>query len=561
MMNLIINSISIVDLTSKEAKRIVFSPGKNMLTSGGNHLGKSVIMKSLYYTLGAEVFFPNPIKRINLLTFLDFSLNNINYRVARLKNSFVLYVTGKYVDTYTSIGSFEEKLSEIFNLEINLVGKDANGTIEKCPPAFYFLPYYIDQENGWAANSYSFNKMTQFDLPQRKNSYFFHLGALDNGYVTISKKTKSNDRLISTLEKENEKFKTVIETLTDGLDYTQMSFNINDLEQAIAIRKKDIGNLLDSITKTREKLVAAEDELLQISHEKDLISKYIKKKIPLDDSCTVDELLECPRCGMVFERTISNKLKKMYLIESLNNDYVAITAKENQLKRTIERLKNLFESEQKTLQSYENSLSVDQESYDVYMKSKATNEILSEYHRKIGENTTTIEKLKKENTEAHKQLGEYNKARNEAKATYQANFNRLIVTLDIPSDQIEEDSEPGSALIASGAYGPRCKIAQMLAFVETQHKNAFDTITFPLVIDSPNSLEQDKEHLESVIKTIFNWDKTDNQIIVASIEGKDVASAIANVNIIVLDNEKNHLLNKEDYVLYEEEISEIFMKF
>ena len=80
-------------------------------------------------------------------------------------------------------------------------------------------------------------------------------------------------------------------------------------------------------------------------------------------------------------------------------------------------------------------------------------------------------------------------------------------------------------------------------------------------VDSPNSLEQDKEHLESVIKTIFNWDKTDNQIIVASIEGKDVASAIANVNIIVLDNEKNHLLNKEDYVLYEEEISEIFMKF
>ena len=101
----------------------------------------------------------------------------------------------------------------------------------------------------------------------------------------------------------------------------------------------------------------------------------------------------------------------------------------------------------------------------------------------------------------------------------------------------------------------------MLAFVETQRKNAPDTITFPLVIDSPNSLEQDKEHLESVIKTIFNWGKTKNQIIVASIEGTDVASAIENVNIIVLDNDKNHLLNKEDYALYEEEISEVFMKF
>ena len=51
-MNLVVSSITMVDLTNKEAKRISFSPKKNLLTSTRNHLGKSVIMKSIYYTLG-----------------------------------------------------------------------------------------------------------------------------------------------------------------------------------------------------------------------------------------------------------------------------------------------------------------------------------------------------------------------------------------------------------------------------------------------------------------------------------------------------------------------------
>ena len=165
---MVVSSITMVDLTNKEAKRISFSPGKNMLTSAHNHLGKSVIMKSIYYTLGADVYYPTPIKRLNLLTYIDFLLNEQQYRIARLNNSFVLYCNGIFAGVYSSVGAFEEELCNLFNLEINLIGKDQDGTIVKCPPAFYYMPYYIDQENGWAVNSFSFNRITQFDMPQRK---------------------------------------------------------------------------------------------------------------------------------------------------------------------------------------------------------------------------------------------------------------------------------------------------------------------------------------------------------------------------------------------------------
>ena len=339
-MNLVISSVTMVDLTSKEAKRVSFSPEKNLLTSEHNHLGKSVIMKSIFYTLGAEVYFPHPIKRINLLTFIDFTLNEHFYRVSRLNGSFTLYCDGIFAGLFTSVSAFEEKLCELFHLEINLVSKDQEGTIVKCPPAFYYLPYYIDQENGWSTNSFSFDRMNQFDLPQRKNCYFFHLGVLDSGYVEISKRQKANDRQIILLEKENEKYLTVIETLQAGLDSTRMSFDTDALEHAISLRQKEIKKLLDELSQARTKLVEAEDQLVQLVHDKEVLSKYIKKKAPQTESID-DELIECPRCGMVFKRALTQRLEKVYLIESLHDDYTTLSEKQILLERKIARLKVL----------------------------------------------------------------------------------------------------------------------------------------------------------------------------------------------------------------------------
>ena len=559
-MNLIINSITMVDLTNKEAKRISFSAGKNMLTSEHNHLGKSVIMKSLYYTLGAEVYYPSPIKKLNLLTYIDFTYKEHLYRVARLRNSFVLYCDGLFVDSYSSVGDFEEKLSSIFDLEINLVGKDQNGTIVRCPPAFYYMPYYIDQENGWSANSFSFDRMTQFDLPQRKNSFFFHLGVFDNDYVNVSKRLKSNDRQIGVLVKENDKYSTVIETLNDGMDSTQMAFDIASLEHAISIRENEIKQVLDEIAKIRKQLVEAEDQFLQLTHDKEMLSKYIKKKSPIMEKSDT-ELMECPRCGMVFERTMTQKLEKLYLLESLHDDYVSISDNEAKIERKIIKLRDKFDRQQDLLENYEKSLADNREIYNTYLKSKATKQLLKDYRGQILANTEKIEKLRKDNAESKKLLGEYLTQKNKANESYMLKFSKLLVGLDIPKDQIEENSEPGSSIIASGAYGPRCKIAQMLAFVETQKTLTSEIITFPIVIDSPNALEQDKEHLDSVIRTILTWDKTDNQIIVASIQGRDIASTIPDVNMIELKNPQNHLFNADEYLSYESEISDIFTQF
>lgn len=196
-----------------------------------------------------------------------------------------------------------------------------------------------------------------------------------------------------------------------------------------------------------------------------------------------------------------------------------------------------------------------------YVKSKATNQLLKEYWDQISYNSSEIDRLRKDSAEINQRLSAYTQEKEQANTVYQGNLTRLLAGLDIPSDQVETESEPGTHLSASGAYGPRCKIAQMLAFVETQHSTAPDLITFPMVIDSPNVLEQDDEHLESIIRTLLTWDKTSNQIIVASIQGRNMASTIDDVKIITLDNPQNHLFDSAEYAEYEAEIAEIFTQF
>ena len=307
-------------------------------------------------------------------------------------------------------------------------------------------------------------------------------------------------------------------------------------------------------------MIGAEDLKIQKEHEKEVLSKYIKKSPPLAEASSYVSV-ECPRCGMVFEKSTAQQLEKLYLFESLHDDYANICKELQSLERRIAKLKRKFESKQQRLTEFECSLESDREAYDAYVKSKATSKMLDEYRGQIAANIAEIEHLRSENLGINKQLSVYGEEKDSINTSYLRHLSTLFAGLDVPADQIVDYSEPGSALIASGAYGPRCKIAQVLAFVETQRANAPELITFPIVIDSPNVLEQDDEHLDTVIRTLLTWDKTDNQVIIASIQGKETATELGNVNIISLTNEKNHLFNSTEYIVFEAEISKIFTQF
>ena len=79
MKNVYFKSIIIADLQSETARSQTFEKGFNVITSADNHVGKSSLLKSLYYTLGAEVKFDSVWTRQPKLYVLSLDVDGKEY--------------------------------------------------------------------------------------------------------------------------------------------------------------------------------------------------------------------------------------------------------------------------------------------------------------------------------------------------------------------------------------------------------------------------------------------------------------------------------------------------
>ncbi|MPN21632.1 hypothetical protein SDC9_169012 [bioreactor metagenome] len=220
-----------------------------------------------------------------------------------------------------------------------------------------------------------------------------------------------------------------------------------------------------------------------------------------------------------------------------------------------------FNSAQQRLNNLERSLKTEKSNYDIYLRAKATKSLIDEYSLHIEQDRREKKVLVDRRSGIRQELSKYAEMKKIASEVYTKNFDRLLDDLDIPKNQVEGNSEPGEFLDASGAYGPRCKVSQILAFVKTKAELSAKTISFPIIIDSPNTLEQDDIHLDAILRKLFSWSETDNQIIIASLVGREIAESISGVNVIALDNQPNHVMNNVDYDKYFDEISQMLLLF
>ena len=83
--------IMIADLQNKTARVQPFEKGLNVVTSIDNHVGKSSLLKSLYYTLGAKVDFDSVWDRQSKLYVVTLSVDETEYCIARFMKRFAVF--------------------------------------------------------------------------------------------------------------------------------------------------------------------------------------------------------------------------------------------------------------------------------------------------------------------------------------------------------------------------------------------------------------------------------------------------------------------------------------
>lgn len=152
MKKLLFKEIHICSRNEKKAKKVIFDPRRTLIY-GKNDTGKSSLLKTIYSTFGAK---PSKVnnnwKELNPVSFVRFSVDGVNYSILKDDKVYAVFDSRDEIIKlcYSVTNELRPFLADLLNFRIKL--PDTSNEIITPPPAFIFLPFYIDQDTGWGAN-------------------------------------------------------------------------------------------------------------------------------------------------------------------------------------------------------------------------------------------------------------------------------------------------------------------------------------------------------------------------------------------------------------------------
>ncbi|MFD1445789.1 coiled-coil domain-containing protein [Oceanobacillus profundus] len=562
MSKLIINKLLIIDIETKKAKAVNFQDGVNIITSRDNQVGKSTIMKSLYYSMGAEVFFSERFKVKTKVHILEFSIDKDTYTNIRYNNIVIIQKNKKQIVKCTNSTQLSETLNEIFGFSIFIENKQQEFVL--APPAYYYIPYYIDQDNGWTKDINSFDKLSQFNKSKRDKIYYYHLSILNDDYSKgLSEKEKLTVK-INGFKKKQSEITALLQYIKKNISKIDLTYNLESIEvQKQELLKKykeysyDLNNLRREILEYQEELFKIDNILVNLEStvkENSNIKKHLKHQFDIN----------CPYCKQTFEVQAKDILKINYNIEDLQKTKLEMISLKEKISKKLDSLQRKFVSFEEQLIEIENeTLDVDY-TFDEVIKYKGIQETQKQLNIDLVENNSNLidseEKLKPIN----KRITEWNKKIKEADERYKEVLTVNLMEFNTLENTLPKKVTIGTGIIASGSGQIRVNLSRVYSFLELMEEYNSEGLKFPLVIDSPKGGEQSKSNSELILELITKTKDIKNQIILATIDFDSFyKDDLKNFNKIILKNTEYNLLSNEDYTKHKTDIDyylETFIK-
>ena len=541
MKEMYFDNILIADITEKTARFHKFEKGFNVITSQDNHVGKSSLLKSLYYTMGAEVEFDNVWNKNNKIYVVEFYVDKIKYRVARWQKAFALFRGTELILTTKSVSrDLAKEFEKIFSFAVYMANKKTN-KIELAPPAFTFMPYYIDQDRGWSGLYESFSNIDQYKKPDRIKSLYYHLGIYTRSTVELMAKRDALKDKIDQLKVEEEKIRITIDSLYAEIQNLVPADSIEELERNLIIPKERIALLVSRIGETRNKIQSLETALYQHEHQLEVIQEYRKIKDGVNIGEDRGNIHICPQCGYSFDEEIYSIVRSNYNLQ--NEDYMykqieqIISSIASELEQYKENYVNLMEELKQQEQAYDEK----QDSYEVYLRQRGLQDSVKHFTEQLG-------KLPN---------------KKEIEENYIENVRLNIIKLDAWNSAYEGNIKLLKPIKAQGTLENKIILAQMIGLFQTMQYFKTNTILFPLVVDSPRAKEASHTSSKDILKLIFEMDNLP-QVILATMDYSDFESEMKRRAKVTVLSEKRKLLNGNTYNEYQsviEELQELLSSF
>lgn len=529
MNQVIFNKISFVSLVEKTGFHYNFSKKENFIC-GENDTGKSSLIKSLYLSLGANIKLDKKWEASKIISKLDLTYNNKKY--------LFIYFTKKIIvlnDNIVLFNSSDRKelsyfLKETLGFNLNLISSKTKEISTPYPDAMY-LPFYVDQDTGWSSPLKTFRSISGMYVHGIKETIEFHTGIKSPEYqkvvsdIEVNKRIKKEKEIIIKATKESE------ECLLSNMGGYLFDVEFNQYKNKVNeyIQKCNDLNLKETIY--RSELFDLHSERNKISKKITEIKQRFRKEILDNDDILVNyKALENREQLLIINSELLTEKRTVEIeIEEKHKDYIYLNSLSENIKSIMIEEKEIHlhdvvksEAEKKLKEIINNQLNKEELQ-------------LKEVDKKIA----SLESSKKELS--NKKLS------SEINKVFQSHLEYAQEKLGLDQKKITISSFDKVASGQTGSRLPRAIFALHYSLLMTIYEKSRLPV-FPMVMDSPNQQDLDKENLDAIYRLCMEL-SSKSQIIIGSVKKDDVMRE----NVLTLKNHKQ-LLNSDDYIEIRNEI-------
>ena len=549
-MKLLFEELYVFSPQEKTAKRLQFGRDINVITSSqkdGTKRGKSVLMRSIYHTMGAEAIFDRKWDTDSKIYIIKLTIDDSEFFLYRFVGLFKFFDKDKKLLFRTTRSQeLAEKLFQYTHFAVQLPDR-TNQRLEITPPVFNYLLNYLDQDEYKGTRFSSFRKLGQYK-DFKDNVVFYHLGVYDENYFALIKEREKLVEEQKTKLQRSSLLKEMQNRVEHKLVDNGFSSDIESLEAEVSLSKREYTTLLTKLRDSKQSLMVlrnTEFEIEQLMGELESFSKKIERET------TLLRGHRCPECNSFLTENIV-LLSRKY---NLNEEVVLLRS---QYESTLLELSTKIQKEElnyqlvlNQLHDYEDRIQYSTHEISDALRFRGYSEMRDEILAERNELLTSLDEIQSKLSDLKKKLRKYTDKKKRINEDYSDILMEAHSRFGINEISPDLYKDIKNNFDSSGSNRPIVTIMWYLALTRLRRKYNEASIIFPIVFDSPNNVETDDEMRHELIQFIFDTVNRDEQVILSSI-GFDALSyqTDRNINIIKLENNKYSVLDHESYVKY-----------
>jgi predicted nucleic acid-binding Zn-ribbon protein len=529
----------------KRARRVKFHP-KVTVVRGDNETGKSVLLRSIYESLGATAktvpergWTAAEVKKL-----LRFEVGNRSFSVLNDGESYTfLDAKQNVLRVFRRVtGDMAAWMADVFNFRL-VFSSPSGGTLVP-HPAYLFAPFYVDQLHGWLG---PWSSLRALRTSRRKDALEYHVGIRPNEYFTAKARLQELRDRLRDPEVRLKALENVLANLDTRLGIAE--FQIDEVAYRDDIERllRACGDLKTREEAFRDELVVLDNERLSLSTQLGIIDAAAREFAQdYEYAVQAEHLVHCPTCGADYENSVAATF-------SIAQDEDRCVAMVSQLRDRLSQIEEKIQTAQTQYSSVSAELADVTKALAVKQGELTFREVIQaegkrEVRALIATDTTAInaeiDDLTRQIREARNIVRQLNDRarRTEIMNHYATAMSDVAVKLGVSPLAPEMLSSIDPKITGGGSDLPRRMLTYYAALLRLIRRHSSGTYC-PFVADSVNQQDQSTDNLSRMLELLATGLPDGTQLVVGCVNTRGVRFDGSTIEL----TEKYGLLRTEEF--------------